>query len=373
MDSGEAMMSLWLALCSGQALAEAPSARVVVLQWPETNTDYQSGALHKQLQSRVGPEAAFVPELDLYQPGRTEPDEAVAPAEQRGSPSSEILDEVRARVAETGAQAFDSMSEQEWVQRAAELRQLADELWFVDRLELREPAFLLYTQIGRAAENGNQGTPPYYEFIDGKAVNYYWYLAATLAQRDSSLLSKLLDQELHHNVLALKERLDAGDFKSLTLSFDLDERFDPRAFAAEYTLYVDGFEEKLTDAQGLLELPLGIHDVWLQRKEGGYGLSARFERQSVEKGFEYPMQTASKRVGLDLIEQLMEKPAECFPEVARDIEKYLGIYAALHPTSEIYVSVPQFGSTSSKKLWLWRWDRGEGRLELAPRKGCEAQ
>jgi hypothetical protein len=360
---------MWWSLWVAQALAEEP-ARVVVLQWPETATDYQTGSLRKKLEGRVGKGAAFAPELDLYQPGRTEPDASAwaSLSALRASPSSEILSEVVAQVEQTMAMTFDSLTEQEWVQRAADLRFLAGGLWFVDRLELREPIFLLYVSIGKAAENANQGTPPYYEVVSGKAVNYYWYLAATLAHQDPSLLSKITDLAVYQTVVDLEKRLDSREFQPLTLSFALGSEFDARAFATEYTLYLNGFEVNLTNAEGLLEVPLGVSDVFLQRRDGGYGPSIRIERQTAEKGFEFPMQTARKRMGLDLIEQLMENPSKCIPDLAGDLAQYLAVYAKLHPEAEIYVSVPQFGSTSNKKLWLWHWDRTEGRLELSSRK-----
>ena len=58
-----------------------------------------------------------------------------------------------------------------------------------------EPLFLLYSQIGRAAENQNANVPPFYEQIGSNAVNYYFYLAALMAFQDPALMSKLTDAD----------------------------------------------------------------------------------------------------------------------------------------------------------------------------------
>jgi hypothetical protein len=277
---------------------KARLARVVVLQWGGTDTDYTNEALQRNIKNRIArPDAKFFPDVDMYNPGRVEPDLTVRPVDQRASPPTENIAPVLALVEDTAAIPYNGMREQDWNVRADELRKLSEKLWFIDRPELREPIFLLYSQIGKAAENANQGTPPYYEFIDGKAVNYYWYLAGAMAQREPSLLAKISDQELYQNIENYKDRLDSGEFKPLGMSFDLNNEFDARVFAGEYELYINGIQEELTNPKGLYEVPLGISDVYLKRLDGGYSLSARFERQSVDKGFEFPRQDAQKRMG----------------------------------------------------------------------------
>jgi hypothetical protein len=213
---------------------KAKLARVVVLQWRGTDTDYTNESLQRNIRNRIArPDAKFFPDVDMYNPGRVEPDLTVRPVDQRASPPTENVAPVLALVEDTAAIPYNGMREQDWLVRADELRKMADRLWFVDRAELREPVFLLYAQIGKAAENANQGTPPYYEYVDGKAVNYYWYLAGTLAYRDPALLSKISDQELYQNISNYKDRLDAGEFQPLTISFDLNNvEFDGRSFAA---------------------------------------------------------------------------------------------------------------------------------------------
>jgi hypothetical protein len=62
-------------------------------------------------------------------------------------------------------------------------------------------------------------------------------------------------------------------------------------------------------------------------------------------------------MGIDFIDQLMEHPNECQPEVDGDILNYLSIYAKLHPGADIYIAVPKGGSVASNRIFLWRWDR----------------
>ncbi|MEZ4234652.1 MAG: hypothetical protein R3F59_00485 [Myxococcota bacterium] len=326
-------------------------ARVVVLEWPGSKTDYTNESLRRNIKARIArPNAAFFPEIDLYQEGRAEPDKTVRPEDQRASVPSSVVPRVMAEVEATAAIPFDAITEQDWVIKANELLKLADELWFVDRQELREPLFLLYSQIGRAAENSNQGSPPYFDNVDGQAVNYFWYLAGTLAYTDPTLLSKLTTQDLYVPIDNYRNMLDSGVFRKMTLSFSSGEdAFDPKAFRGEFELYVNGVTQLVTDTNGLLEVPLGRTDVYLKRADG-YSISAQEERQVVPENYTLLLQIAKARMGKDFREQLMANPSECTPLLEGDIVTYLSIYAKLHPKSDVYIAVPRYGSTAPPHL-----------------------
>lgn len=340
------------------------TARVVVLQWQDSDTDYTNETLQRNIRNRIArPDAKFYPDVDMHNPGRVEPDPSVLPGEQRASPPSQNIASVLSLVEDTAAIPYNGINEIEWGIRADELRQTANNLWFIDRAELREPTFLLYAQIGRAAENSNQNTVPYYANVDNRPVNYYWYLAGVLAKETPDLLAKISDQELYQNISNYKDQLEAGVFQPQVLSFDLNGIFDGPKFVEEYSVYVNGIEQTVGSPEGLFEVDLGITDIFLKRHDGSFSLSVRYERMSVDKDLDFPRQTAHKRMGLDLIDQLMENPYECIPDLAGDIVNYLAIYAKLHPEDDIYVAVPQFGSTSPGRIFLWRWDRSRSILK----------
>ena len=348
-----------------KALRDKP-ARVIVLQWKDSDTDYTNEALKRNIKARIArPDAQFFPEIDLYQEGRTEPDPTVRPADQRATVPKSSIPRVMNEVEAVAAIPFDAISEQEWGIRANELRALSDEIWFVDDVELREPLFLLYAQIGRAAENSNQGAPPFFENIDGQPVNYYYYLAATLAYQDPTLLSKLTTQDLYVPISNYRDMLDSGQFRQQTLGFgDEDRNFDPKAFNSDFEVYINGELRNVANINGLVEVPLGRVDVYLKRLPAGHGLSATEERTTIPENVALLLQIARLRMGIDFIEQLMVNPSECTPLLSGYIVNYLSVYAKLHNDSDIYIAVPQYGSTSPGKIYLWRWDRARAQLFL---------
>lgn len=364
-DKTEEQIALEKRIAEIDAANAKKLARVVVLQWRDTDTDYRNETLQRNIKARLArPDAQFFPDFDLYQEGRSEPDKSVRPSDQRATVPASVIGTVLAEVEATAAIPFDGMLEQDWGIRANELLKLADEMWFVDRAELREPLFLLYAQIGRAAENSNQGAPPFFENVDGRPVNYFWYLAGGLAYKDPSLLSKLTTQDLYLPIANYKDLLDSGAFRPMTLAFDVIGRpFDPKEFAAEYEVYVNGVAENVTSVNGLLEVPLGRSDVFLKRPDG-QSMSAREERTVVPENYSYLLHNAQKRMGIDFIEQLMENQSECTPQLSGDIVNYLAIYAKLHPAAQIYIAVPKLGSTAPGRIFLWRWDRDRAQLFL---------
>jgi hypothetical protein len=338
-------------------------ARVVVLQWKGTDTTYKNESLQRNIKARIArPDAQFYPEIDLYQSGRKEPDKTVRHTDQRAIVPEAAVPTVLDAVEDVSAIPWNALSEQDWGLKANDLLNLSNEIWFVDRAELREPLFLLYTYIGYAAENANNPSPPYFEQVGGRTVNYYWYLAGALAHQDPALMSKLTDQSLNASVNFYKDQLDAGQFESLTLSFDLDDlEFDPKAFATEYEVYVNGNLEVIKNPDGLLKVPLGRVDVYLKRADG-HSLSDRIDLDRLTDKFYFVRRNAKKKMGLDFQDQLMTHPYECTPPLDGDILNYLSIYAKLHPQAEVYIAVPYAGSTAPGRIFLWRWDRPNGTL-----------
>jgi hypothetical protein len=228
-------------------------------------------------------------------------------------------------------------------------------LWFVDRVDLREPLFLLYAQVGRAAENQNEMIPPFYEQVGFQAVNYYYYMAAVLANQDPSLMSKLTDQDLNASIQAYLSMMQQGGFPTLKINFEQDGvDFDPAEFATRYEIYLNGIKVD-PDEQGEIDIFLGRTDIYLKRVDNGHGLSERLEVTKLEGKRYFVRDVARKKMGLDLIEQLFLHLNECSPQLEGVILNYLAIYAKIHEKAEIYIAVPKEGNPN--KTALWRYDR----------------
>ncbi len=132
-----------------EANATAPS-RVVVLKWPEKDVDYQTEAVQRNVRTRISrADAKFYPEIDLYQAGRVERDASVRPSDQRAMVPDSAIDMLDRAVAEVSTIPWNALEPQDWGVKANMLRGMLDEVWFVDRPELREPLFKMYLQIGR--------------------------------------------------------------------------------------------------------------------------------------------------------------------------------------------------------------------------------
>ena len=338
------------------------TARVVVLKWADTEAGYDNSALQSVVKSRTArPDARFFPEIDLYQAGRKEPDRTVRPYEQRGSVPDDAIHTVEAAISQVETIPWNGLSETDWALKAGELRDLTQEIWFLDRPELREPLFKLYVQIGRAAENANHPVAPFYEFISGVNVNYYWYLAGAMAYEEPGLLSKLTDQDLNTSVAYYKSLLDNGTIELMTLAFEMEDHWDVTEYAAQYITYINGREVLIDSAESLYLVPPGRVDVYLERTDGGHSISDRIEIDKLDDKIYFVRDVARKKMGIDFISQLMEHPNECTPELDGDILNYLAIYARLHPDAEIYVTVAPAGVIS--KTMLWRFDRRTGTLQ----------
>jgi hypothetical protein len=342
-------------LAALEAAQAAKAARVVVLRWPSSDVGHEHDGLIRNVRARIArPDAKFYPEVDLYQVGRREPDRTKSPADQRGAVPPEAIDTVMAAVQDIETVPWNRMTESDWGITANNLRDLAEEIWFVDREDLREPLFLLYVQIGRSAENMNNSVAPFYQYISGNLINYYWYLAGTMAYEDPTLLDKLTDPTLRGSVEYYKDMLTRREIEFMTLSFEDSGVWDARKFAGEYQVFINGREVLIDDPRSLYEVPPGRVDVYLKRTDG-HSLSDRVELDKLDGKVYFVRDVARKRMGVDLIDQLMEHPNECSPRIEGDILTYIAIYAKLHPDSEIYFAVPEAGNAN--KTLLWRWSR----------------
>lgn len=344
-------------LAAIEAAESKRAARVVILEWPESQTDHTNETLIRNIRARIArPDARFYPELDLYQAGRKEPNPNVRPLEQRARVPDSTIQRVLDTVAEVSAIPWDAMDDQDWAVKAHELRELSQELWFIDRVELREPLFLLYTMIGYAAENSNNPSPPFFEAVGGSPVNWYYYLAAVMAHEDPSLLAKVTDRDRYATIDYYRQEIARGAYPSMVLSFELEGRFDPKAFASEYQVFINGLEHTIASKDALRQIPPGRVDVYLARADG-HSLSDSVQLNKLEDRAYFVRDVARKRMGKEFIDMLMLHPNECTPQLDGDILNYLSIYATLHPESEIYVGLAKGGSIASRNIYLWRWDR----------------
>ncbi len=345
------------ALAASQA---ETAARVVVLRWSGSDVGYENGTLVRNVKARIArPDANFYPEIDLYQVGRREPDRTRSPAEQRGTVPAESMDTVMLAVEDIETVGWNAMPESDWGITANNLRDLAEEIWFVDREELRRPLFLLYVQIGRSAENMNNSVAPFYQFISGQLLNNYWYLAGTMAYEDPTLLDEITDPTLRASVEYYKDLLDTREIDFMTLSFEDAGSWDAQKFAGDYQVFINGLEVLIDDPRSLYEVPPGRVDVYLKRSDG-HSISDRVDLDKLDGKVYFVRDVARKRMGVDLIDQLMEHPNECSPRVEGDILTYIAIYAKLHPESEVYFAVPEAGNPN--KVLLWRWNRPSAAL-----------
>ena len=351
------------AIAAAQAEAEKNRdqfARVVVLRYPSTKSDYSADHtdlnLQRNVRSAIGKtDALFLPAVDIYQDGREIKDKTLPPELQPGSVGQSDIDYVRTVINQAKALKFSDVDSNEWLNKGLEYRKAGEKLWFIDRPELREPLFNLYGQIGRAAENLDNSTPPLFEYVGGQNVNYYYYLAASLAYQEPELLSKVKDADVQGGIQYYLELLQRGVFPSMKIDFQTDTAFDIKKFSTEYEVLINGLPVEL-DSNGELEVFLGRSDILLKRKDAGYGLSDRFEAVKTEEKAYRIMEIARKRMEVDFVKQLFFNKGECTPQLESDILNDLAIYAKMHPdvSSQIYIAVPEYGNPN--KVWVWRFE-----------------
>lgn len=340
-------------------------ARVIVLKWNGKSADYRDTNLTRNVRSRIArPDAQFYPDVDLYQNGRKVRDRTVVPAMQPAVVPEQNITRVLDAVDEVAAIPERSMRPEAWGAKATELAAMVELIWFVERVDLREPLFKLYAQIGRAAKFQDAGQPPFFDQIGQYPVNYYYYLAALLAHQDPSLMNKLTDDDVREDVNQILTLLKRGAFPTLQIDFQQQEEGDfvLEEFNKIYEIYLNGIKLEDLNEQGQYDVFLGRTDIYLKRKDNGHGLSERLEVTKLENKIIFVRDTARKKMGLDFIRQLFEHENECLPSLDGDILNYLSIYAKIHEKAEIYIAVPKYGNAN--KVFIWRYDRPTANLQL---------
>lgn len=343
-------------------------ARVVVLKWEGTSAGYTNEAVVRNTKSAISrPDAMFFPEVDLYQAGRKVKDRTVIPVQQPAKVPDSNVPGLIAEAQQTLARPYDSMSPAEWGIRAAQLRDIGEQIWFVDRPELRKPLFMLYLSIGYAAENANHATAPFFEALAGRyPVNYYHYLAALLASQEPALMSEIQSAYIRDSVSHYLKQLQQGQYPSFKLDFELEDMFNPKVFPQNYEVLVNGLPVTLDD-NAQLDGYLGRTDIYLKRVDNGHGMSERLETVKFDENVYFVRETARKKMGVDFIQQLFLYKNECIAEVDGDILAYLAIYQKLHPKAEIYIAVAEKGNPN--KTYIWRYVRDAGHLRLVSNGG----
>ncbi len=337
-------------------------ARVVVLKVENTSTDYTNENVVRNVRSALArPDAMFFPEVDLYQNGRKVRDTTLIPAMQPAKVPDSNIPAVIAAANQTLSIPWNGLDPDAWGVRAEGLRDKAELIWFVDRVELREPLFMLYLAIGYAAQNATNPIPPFYEAVGPKPVNYYWYLAALLAMQEPALMSKASQEDARDGVSSYLNLLQQGAYPSFKFDFEFEDRYDPEAFASNYEVLINGLPAEL-DRNAQIDAYLGRTDIYLKRQDTGHGLTERFESVKLDEKTYFVRENARKKMGVDFIDQLMLHKNECIAEVDGEILNYLAIYQKMHPKAEIYIAVPEKGNPN--KMYVWRYVKEAAHLRL---------
>lgn len=349
-----------------EAQSASRASRVVVLQGGGSNLTFADERMMSNIRTRIASSGAkFFPEVDLYQEGRKELDQTVRPADQRTSVGQDTIDRFYREADSTLSLSWNAISESQWEDRAFALRDLLDQMWFVDREELREPLFRLYAAIGYAAEQMPYRDDHFFRTVSDVSANYYNYLAAAMASQTPDLMSSLHSQEVIGNINYLVGEINAGGFGSVTISLaPATGSFDPVTYLDEYDTFINGVKVDVEHPDGLVEMPPGRNDIYLMHPDGG-GHSVSVRKDQVETGqkdITAVRSDAHIRMGDDFIGMLMENPYECQPELDGDIMSYLSIYAKLHGDADVFIAYPDLGNVN--KIFLWRWKRDTSSLVL---------
>ena len=102
----------------------------------------------------------------------------------------------------------------------------------------------------------NNSVPPFFERIGPESPNYYWYLAATLAEQDPSLMNKVSDAEIAAYIQQYIDRLRSGVFPSMKIDFQIEGDFDKEKFDKTYEVFVNGLPREI-DSNGQIDVFLG--------------------------------------------------------------------------------------------------------------------
>ena len=144
----------------------------------------------------------------------------VALAEQ---PAVEVVSTVSATVDEKAIDsevsavekvAWNVLSDVDWGTKADEMVVHVNALIAADAANsdaLRPLLFRTLAEAGRAAENGNNARRPLYAAVDDRMVNFNWYLAASLAHQDSSLMALPKNADIRASIDFYLKMIDKGE------------------------------------------------------------------------------------------------------------------------------------------------------------------
>ena len=143
--------------------------------------------------------AAIVLAMPSLTPTPVTPDPSVTASPGVSAPD---LEKLKKRLAEIEQTPWNTHSAHEWGLTARELSALYTTTFEPDFVganrETQDLTFRLLAQIGRAAENAGDMSPPFFRWVHDqptgqpRMVNYYWYLASRIA--DEQRLSELEDE-----------------------------------------------------------------------------------------------------------------------------------------------------------------------------------
>ena len=333
------------------------NARVLVMKWPKTTTDYTDANLKLNVQSAINrADITLLPVVDLYQGGRVVPNTQKKPKDQKGRVPNSAINDVLFHVQESSRIYYDDISPDDWKLKAQELEEASHAIWFVDRPELRDPLVQMYSEIGRAANNVDPGelTAPFFQSVGGQQVNYYWFLAAQFVSKEQGLLSSIPNDESRDEIENYANDIRNGRYPTMKLDFQMEDVFKKNEFDEEFQVLINGLPTEI-DQYGQIEILLGITDIFVQHKEGGYGLADRYEARTDDRAYNV-LDDARKSLTTSLVRQLFEFENECKPKVSPDIITHLATYSLLHPQvrGEVYIAVPKNGNPH--QMWIWRYD-----------------
>ena len=331
-------------------------ARVIVLRWNNVTADHENPTLQRNVLSAINrTEVTFLPAIDIFQGGREIRDRTIPPERQPAMVPDENIAKVMMAVNNIAGTPWNALTPNQWQEEGQKLLEAAEHIWFIDRVELREPIFQLYAQMGNAANNMNNYAPPFFERVGSQSVNYYWYLAATFAEQDPALMNKVSDSEIAMYIQEQIDNLRSGRYPSMKVDFHLEDNFDKEEFDKEYEVFLNGLPREV-DSNGQADVFLGRTDIYLKRKDYGHGLSDRYIADKTDDKAYPPLENANKLMTSEFRNQLFRYENECSPLIGDNILTHIAIYAKLHPevSNEIYIAVPKEGNPN--KVWVWRFD-----------------
>lgn len=341
------------------------SGRVVILSTGDV--DQNSAGMRRSVAALL-PRAdlTFASDVDLNQSGRVKPGANVPLAEQTGSPASSNIAILRAAVDDISSVQAQNMTPQNWEAYAEELRGLLSKAWFIDRPELRAPMFNLYYQIGRAADNAGVFGKPWMQSVDGNNINYYFYLAAALADADPDLLDESVDDEQRNTIQAYLSHLETGRIDRAQIPLGLDDKWDPDTFFATYALVVNGLEidpdtlpakaRASLRRDGILLVAPGVVDLQLKRRDGGAGMAERYEILSPDDPILPVREEARRALSGVLAKSLSEDLGGCSATPPKGIAPSLAVYVAQH-REPVYIAMAADDDPGSPQVWILDPDR----------------